>query len=82
MLEVSIEQLLQLLVIAEIMKVLVKLLREGVNLDAFNDLNEEAIRQVSDGADELTAERRVILQRELEELNLGLDFFFALEEGL
>ena len=82
MLEVSIEKFLKLLVIAEILKILVKLLREGVDLDALDDLNEEAIRQFSDGADELTAESRVILQREFEELNLGLNLFLSFEEAL
>lgn len=81
-LEVSVEEFLQLLIITEILQILIKLLREGVDLDAFDDLNEETIRQVSDGADELTAKRRVILQRIFEELYLRLYLLLPFEEAL
>lgn len=81
-LEVSVEEFLQLLIITEILQILIKLLREGVDLDAFDDLNEETIRQVSDGADELTAKRWIVFQRIFEELYLRLYLLLPFEEAL
>lgn len=79
-LEVGVEHLLQPLVVAEVLQVLVELLGEGVDLDALDDLQQEAVGQVGDGADQLAAQRRVVLQRELEEFDLRLHLLLPLEE--
>lgn len=50
-LEVMVEHFLQLFIVTEVLHILVEFLREGVDLDAFNDLKQQAIRQVSDSAD-------------------------------
>lgn len=79
-LEVGVEHLLQPLVVAEVLQVLVELLGEGVDLDALYDLQQEAVGQVGDRADQLAAQRRVVLQRELEEFDLRLHLLLSLEE--
>lgn len=75
-----VEHFLQPFIITEVLQVLVEFLREGVDLDAFYDLQEETIRQVSDCADELTAEGGIVFKREFEELYLSFDFLLAFED--
>ena len=69
-----------MLILAEVLQIVIEVQRERVDLNPLHNFDKNFVGEFLDVFDKLSAERRVKLQRKLEEFKLWNNFWLFKEE--